>query len=275
MLLATGIPASAQDEASDKSNRVSEVAGENASPANSPPINFEVLERRKVSLGNRSIILNRVAPPVLPVPPLPPPPPSAEQIAAREAMEALQPRKKYEVLFLSATVYDDQVTALRWSDQNGSYLAYSNIDFSHLASMGEFQTDAAVYMLIMGIGSVERAQTPASDRTGNPQKAGEGRKPAETPLLSEFSPTRSEYFVVDDPAHPVADEACAAIEALHVYFDANKQRIVEDSGKRETARRAKEIWDKEHPPNPKDTVIHFWPEKSTVYPTAPVGGVSR
>ncbi len=247
-----------------------------ASP-DAPPLNFQVLQTRRINLGNRSVILNRVAPPILPPAPAPPLPPP-EPILTLEQQQALTEReaKKSAVLFLSATVYDHQVTVLRWSDENGSYRAYSNIDFTYLCGLGEIQTADAVYMLTMGLGEDSRAEILAFNSSITPEQAAAGLTPMEVPpAATDFSPTRAEYLVVEDPTHPVADAACAAIDALHVYFDAHKQRLIEDHAKRMAARLAKEKWDKEHPPIPKDTVINFWPEKSTVYPTTPSPGTAR
>ena len=73
----------------------------NAKPT-PPPIVLRVLETRKISLGDHSLILNRVAPPVLPAPP----PPTAAEVptTAARAEENRLAHKKHEVLFLSATV---------------------------------------------------------------------------------------------------------------------------------------------------------------------------
>ena len=52
-----------------------------------PAINFQMLAHRTIDLGDHSVHLNRVAPPVLP--PAPPPRTKAE-VAATEAAEASQ-----------------------------------------------------------------------------------------------------------------------------------------------------------------------------------------
>lgn len=236
-----------------------------------PKIKFHVLERRKINLADRSIILNRVAPPDLPKPPPTPTPlptQTAEQIAAYEA--ELKTQKKYELLCISATVYDHQVTALRWSDEKGSYLAYSNIDFMNFEGQGAFETSDTIYDLVMiGVGDDSRDQILAYNRSITPAEAAEGITPMDVPpSVTEFSRTRSEYVVVDDPANPISNEACAGIDAMHIYYDANKEKLMADHAKMLSARLAQEAWNKEHPPIPKDTVVNFWPVKSTVYPTA-------
>lgn len=86
-----------------------------------PAILFQVLRQWRVNAGDHTVILNRVVPPVLPPAPSPPAPPPAAEIAAAEAFEAWQPVKKSVILFLSATVYDRQVTEVRWFNALGEH----------------------------------------------------------------------------------------------------------------------------------------------------------
>ncbi len=239
-------------------------AAEQASQAKPAPINFQVLKAWELNLGNHSIRYNRVAPPLLPVPPppVPPaPPPTAEQIAAWEALQ--QPRKKSEVLFLSATVYDRKVTEIRWFPNQRESQVFSNIDFNFLAGLGWFETEDTEYMLLMGIGNETSEQVAAFN-----QYARENGWPKQSwkqiPALETFSRTRSEYVITEDERHSAPpDEDLAALDALHVYYDANKQRLMEEYVKRETTNAERARWLKEHPPVPKNTVINYW-KKSAV-----------
>jgi hypothetical protein len=219
-----------------------------------------------VNLGNRSIFYNRVAPP----PPLPPktpaPLPEAKVLTPQEAaaVEA-RARKKFEALFLSATVYDRRVTELRWWFDNREYRAWSNVDFNYLAGAGEIETEDSVYWLIMGLGN----DTAESVAAANERAATQGWNwHKELPSPVRFNPARAEYFLATENKAPEPSaEALAAIDALHRYYDANRARLTEDYEKREAARIAQEQWLKEHPPVPKDTMINFWPKKSRTYPT--------
>jgi hypothetical protein len=216
--------------------------------ARQPAGNFRVLQRQVVDLGERSIIFNRVAPPA---------PAKAQARATQSAAsptsgttaEVEEPQKKFEVLSLSATVYDHRVTELRWSHDQREYRAFSNIDFNYFCGVGEIETEDTVYMLIMGIGDQPRENA------------------ANVPLPESFSPTRSEYRLSNETESAVPLEALAAMDALHRYFDSHRARLIEEHAKREAQRIAREEWLKAHPPVPKDTVINFWPKKSTLYPT--------
>lgn len=239
---------------------------EQASPPESPPIKFQVLERRKIVLGNRSLIFNRVAPPVLPEPPPKPAPPTAEQIATAEAADAAEalrhPPKKCEVLFLFTTVYDHKVTEIRGFGGKGEFRLFSNIDFNYLTVIGSFETQNTSYTLLMGVSNETSEEVAAFN-----QYAVEQRWPKQywkqIPSSETFSKTHSEYAVMEGEARPLpTEEELTAFDALHVYYDTNKQRLIEDSKKRETDNEARAQWLKDHPPVPKDTIVNFWLEES-------------
>lgn len=214
-----------------------------------PPINFHILQTQRVNLGDRSLIMNRVAPPVLP--PLPPakapPIPTAEDLRAQETKKSL-------VLFLSVTVYDREVSELRWTDEGGTHRAFSNIDFNWLAGMGGFETAEANYFVMLGLGN-ETREVANAQASKTAEQDGPARPPI--PARAAFSDTRSEYAVADDEAKP-SPEILAGLDALHIYFDAHRASLVEDSKKRTETLAAQEQWLKVHPPKPKDTVINYW-----------------
>ena len=205
-------------------------------------IQFRVVEQTQFDLGDHKLIVNRVAPPVLrkqrAVGTPPPPPLSAEAVQ----IELRKQSKKSAVLFLSATVYDREVTQLSWFGEGGECRAFSNIDFNFLNGLGEIETDDTVYTILLGLGNESRAAAAA-----------------QIPFLNQFSPTRAEYFVVGENGTPATVEALAGLDALHTYYNANRVKLAEDYKKREATRVKRETWLKAHPPVPRDTVINFWP----------------
>ena len=164
-------------------------------PQTQTNIQFRVLEQTQINLGDRKLILNRVAPPILPearalaTPPLQPLSAEAAQTALRRES------KKSAVLFLSATVYNREVTQLRWFGESGECRAFSNIDFNLLSGLGVIETEYAVYSVLMGLGNESRAAATEL-----------------IPPLSQFNPKRAEYFVVEDKAKPATTETLAAID---------------------------------------------------------------
>jgi hypothetical protein len=165
--------------------------------------------------------------------------------------------KKQEVLFLSATVYDRQVTEVRCFAGQREIKIFTNIDFNLLTGQGGFETDDTVYALILGLGNETRGEVDAF----NERAAKEGWPQStlkQIPMPESFSKTRSEYVVADgDESKAPPEEMLKAFDALHTFYDANQQRLAEDYAKRETARIERERWLKEHPPVPKDTVINY------------------
>ena len=232
---------------------------DNAMNPERPAIKFQVLQSRKIDLGNHSLIINRVVPPVLPELPPAPAPRSAEQIAAARAAAALRrPAKKRVNLFLSATVYDRKVTEIRWSGGSHEHRVFSNIDFNLFGGACDLETADTIYSLMLAVGNetaeqVERFNRHAAEH-GLPTRL---RK--QIPSLETFSQTRSEYVVAEDETHATpSGEELKALDALHVFYDANRQQLADEYAKREAARIAREQWLKEHPPKPKDTVINYW-----------------
>ena len=239
-------------------------------PAERPFINFEVLQTSRINLGNRSAIFNLVAPPVLPTAPTPVAPVAAQPPTAAELQAAEQRMLKKEVaLFISATVIDRSVTSLSWQQEGRRYRAFSNVDFNFLCGINGIETADSVYWFIMGLGNETREEAEvlraAAAEHGLPEFA------VPVPLLSEFSATRAEYAVVGE-AETAPTDAFKGVDALHVYFDAHREQLIADYAKRTAENAAREQWLKDHPPVPQDTVINFWPVKSTNYPAQQNGG---
>ena len=243
--------ASAQDPTSSLRETDLVVSVEKISQSERPSINFQVLRQWQVGAGGRTIILNRVTPPVLPPAPPVPVPPTAEEMAAADDFEARHPAKNHAVLFLSATVYDRKVTEIRWLGAQGECRIFSNIDFNLLSGMGGFETDETAYSLMLALDDQTAAEAAAKRAAKVFGK--------QIPQPEEFSATQAEYIVAEDAARkPPTAEDLTALNALHVYFDANKQRLAESYLLREKANVERQRELKEHPPAPRDTVIHYW-----------------
>jgi len=234
-----------------------------ASAPTPPAIKFQVLEGWQINLGNRAIILNRVVPPVLAEQPAAVIAPDPQPVSPEVLEAALRwERKKYEAIFISATVYDRAVTQLQWYQEGRVMEAFSNIDFNYFSGVNEIETDDTIYWLIMGIGDQTRADVEATNRTVEEKGLAESLLKT-IPPLSQFSAARSEYILAEEVGQPPAPETPTAIDALHVYFDAHRQELIEGYWQRELQRIAQEKWLKEHPPVPKNTIINFWPSAGT------------
>lgn len=231
-----------------------------AKPAEPAPVQFEIIESRKIDLGNRSAIYNRVAPPLLPAKPPSEPPPVPPSLTAEQllALEQSQPAPKKNVaLFFSATVYDREITQLTWADERGFHRAFSNLDFNYFGRP-MFETADTSYFMMMGLVNQTRDRAVASN--------------VQLPGLAQFSRTLSQYIVVQDDAKPPTEQSLKWLDDLHNYFDANKQQMIDGYNKSVADQIARQQWLKEHPPVPQNTVINFWRVNSTDDTTAAKGG---
>lgn len=236
-----------------------------AATESKPVLNLKVLDSVEVRHPDRSVFYQRVAPPTAPPRRTPAPVPVAQPLSLEEtAAQEARASKQFEVLMIFATVYDRRVTELRWSVGEHQYRAWSSIDFNDFAGTTEIETSDTVYLLILGLGN----DTAEAVEAANKDAAARGlRGRKELPVVERFHSKRSGYLLADAEREEPPPEALAPLDALHIYYDANRERLHEEAGRRTAERLANEQALKEHPPKPKDTVIRFWPKRSRVYPT--------
>ena len=219
--------------------------------AEKPERTFQVIKRREVVVGDHTITFQLVAPPA---PSAPVPAPAARVLSPQE-LEAQQRReaKQHLLLFFSATVFDHRVTELRWSDEQGSHRAFSNIDFQYFKGLTEIETADAIYTIMMAF-DAESAEALA-ERT------------RDFPQLALLPNDRSAWLLAEGSAvqgSPVIN----AWDALHLHFDANREAMLRGYEEREAAKAEKERIARENPPAPKkNRVISFWKKNSTPIPT--------
>jgi len=234
-------------------------------PTRTPLPPLQVIEGVEVRRGQDTTVYQRVVPPVLPPRPRAPVRPAEEpQAPPLTAAQQRRAAKRSAVMFLSATVYDHRVTELRWFENQREYRAFSNADFNLLAGRSEIETDDTIYWLIMAVGNL----TAEEVATFNQRIAAEGLPPAprQIPLPANFSATRAEYVLAEGSALPLpAAETLAGLDALHVFYDANRPALVEEQTRREAESAARVEAERIKATTPKRTVIQFWPKKSRVY----------
>ena len=227
------------------------LAQEPAAAGNSEPLleNLRVLQRTEIKRGDHSIIFQRVAPPPSAAPSTPTPVPVAKTLSAQE-LEAQQRReaKQHAVLFFSATVLDNRVTELRWSEEGKEYRAFSNIDFRYFSGMGEIETANTIYTLMLALES-GTAETLA-ERT------------REFPHIAVLPKDRAAW-VPANGSGPTNSAGMTALDAIHPYYDAHREALIRAYGEREAARAEAERQLREHPPVRKDTVITYWRKPAT------------
>lgn len=213
----------------------------------------KVLHAIEVERNDRTIRYERVVPPVLPKASAK----KSQEIAGENFPASDDDAKRHEVLMVFATVQPDGVTELRWNASGQTFLVWSNINFNDLTALNEIKTPDAVYLFIFAIQNfVNTEKTDDLDvRT------------AQRPTRSSFSATRSEYVVANTGITSPPVEAMAPLDALHSFFDANRERIREAVARIEAERIAR-LQAPTTPTVHKKTVIRFWPKASRNYPTA-------
>jgi hypothetical protein len=230
-----------------------------AEDASLPPrLPLRVLRAATFHDGSRTITVNRVAPPTLTAPARPAePPPQTEQELETEKRRA---NKRQQMLSLSATILDRELTVLRWSAEGRSRHAFSSIDFNYLRAVSEIETDDTVFWLFFGFGEATREEAPIDSGV-------------KVPSLAEFIRARSHYVLAEESPSARTDPMLAGLDALHAYFDAHRAELIAAWEQREAVRIEHERWQRERPPTPPPPlVVHFWPGKNTVVFDAPAKG---
>lgn len=184
-----------------------------------------------------------ISPDPLPKAPTPPAVITAEEQARLDELES----KTTALLTISASVHEGGITRLRWSCDGRTELeAISNVDFRLLAGMGNVETDTHYYALILAAGEDPDVLRP------------EQAAVAQT-LSGESGPA---FMLLENrPGFtPEEQQAIAAMETLHDYFDAHRDELAQRHAQREAEREARMLAERNAPPPPpRHSVIQFWP----------------
>ncbi|MFP4352775.1 MAG: hypothetical protein ACLFRP_08815 [Puniceicoccaceae bacterium] len=208
--------------------------------------------------GTRTIF-RRVAPP-----PAAPSSPEAEPVrrghTEAELAELLRPQadaKPPRNIFLSATVYDGEVSEIRLWHEGERYEALSNVAFTHLQVIGSFEDETAHWSFFGMVESVDREKEA---RLAEEARAlGAEYSPRIRPDGSLFTSTEvPEYVVLADRHESVPEEVLARLDAIHTYYLANERTLAIRHQRREALAEAHRKWPRENPEEPKDTIINFW-----------------
>lgn len=149
-------------------------------------------------------------------------------------------------------MFDRNISRIRWRHDDNDYTAWSTIDFNYLRGLRQFETHTRVYSFYMGIGDVE------------PDTAEYAK--ADVPDLPPVTDGRAEYFVeTGDPAILEDDRIFAPLDALHIHYETNEAYLKHDYERRRILNEARRRHREANPPQPQDTVIHFFPIQSRMH----------
>lgn len=203
---------------------------------------FQILDQRVVSFGQHSITFNRVAPPVFSAAaPTPTPAPPQQQYA------------DYLNLTVFATVYDGRYTIAQWFNGDQNLVVASNVNFDYVTDLYGFAEGDTFYGLVAFVGD-------------------ESSSDADPTTAAWLAQARAALPAGGTPGYLVlSGTECAdvvqSLDALHSYYGANKDVLVQQYLQRKAAYAAQLLELKLHPPARPNTVINYWPIKSSVYPT--------
>ncbi len=199
-----------------------------------------VLSRKVTERGGRKVTMERIAPP----PRVPVAATAADEVAA-EAPAA--PAKREVLVSVSATVYDDAVTELRWRGDGGARLAFSNADFSLLRGVTRLETADVAFSFLLGIGEGDRT-TAAGGRGDLPP----------VPAAGSISDVAGSYLVVIPGGTDRDREVLAALDVLHLHYRQNERKLRVAEQRRQALAAARERYRKANPVEEKEAVIQFW-----------------
>lgn len=186
--------------------------------------------------------------------------PRYAELAARIAK-----RKKMRMVMLSATVYDEKCTLLRWWAEGKSFQAWSNVNFAHLGGCSSFVKGDQEYMLFMGIGAVDTVKWGQRYAA-----AGRKWKAPTIPRLPNSAEKNPAFSLVGKM--PSVEEL-APITALHELYLQEHKQLRQAHADRVMAQREKEVELLRNPPQPQVPQIYFWRgkrnEDTAVSPATP------
>lgn len=222
--------------------------------------------------GTINVTVQMVADPNLPDPPPPLPalPPDDPAVIAR--LEEL--RENYrgtDLLFLSATIYDNHRTLLRIYP-NGKVdemvTAWSNLNFNHFTGFGCYRVklpDGSVYDfgLLMGIGNMN-----TSRMSQIAEKAGREYEPPAIPELLDLAIGGPAFqLVAGDAESPAMD----TLEQVHDLYRKEGERMETAYHERVRARAERKAYLLANPPKPEDVTIRFWHREPSQQPQTEEG----
>jgi len=226
--------------------------------------NARVIDSQVVDLGDRTITYNRIEAPVL-KPQVKLAPVSADEAveyvptAAELAEMGRWESMRYEYLGGSATFFSGMGSELRIWTPEGEVVALSSIDFDFFRNLWDLERDGVYYSVFfcaLEYSPEEFAEAKAVDPAWG----------AQLEVFPKEEGGISRFVVVSAPKGEAAENAIRAMEDLHAHFDENRNQLRAAYEESEKARLAQEEWDKAHPPVPQNTIVNFFPIRSSRCP---------
>jgi hypothetical protein len=224
--------------------------------------NARVLFQSIVRKGDGNyLVYQRIEPP-----PAPPPVPVVPQVqASPEALAAMQATLlPVRNVIMTAQVYDGSLTELCWTHEGKKCVAWSSVDFRLLGGGVDVMAGGVRHSFM----ALTQVTTPAQHAAQQSAAALTGGSPAAWPafpaetLASVPAGMTAWYALVAfEGTVEEEDAACAPLEALHAFIEANRAELVAKQAEREALAAAEAARKAAEPKGPKTTVIQFWREE--------------
>jgi hypothetical protein len=240
------------------------------------PIDFKVLHSRSMPIevsespemsdlppitGTINVTVQVVDDPKLPdPPPLPVLPPDDPAVIARIG----ELREKYqssEILFISATIYDNKRTLLRIypnGEMDKEITAWSNLNFNHFSGCSSYRVKGADgtfhdCSLLMGIGNADTGRIEErAIRTGDDYEQ------PQIPNLPDLKAGGPAFVVMEGDTDSAAMDT---LEQVHDLYRKEGTRMEAAFHSREKSHAERKASLLANPPVPKDVTIRFWNRK--------------
>ncbi|WP_269537052.1 hypothetical protein [Cerasicoccus fimbriatus] len=222
--------------------------------ANAPV--FRVLERRSIVLPDRTVTMNRVAPPnasSFTERPQSPEMSPAERQALQEEMATIK------TVSLSVWVYDRSVSRLVWHHEGQPYVAWVPADLNPCRTIRDFTVGDQHYQLSMFLQNEDIEAL--KERQEAARQEGVDYPMPQIPALPESQEGVTEYFVESEsPNTPLNAAAFDGIEALLAYMDASHESLVNALQRQEAISEARKRYQAANPPS-QNVQINYWNEE--------------
>lgn len=215
---------------------------------------FTILKTYTRGNGSQQVVFHKVAPPALKKAA-----PAPMQHHAKDELvlsRMLTDPRERRSLSLGIQIYDNEVSELVWRKDGQCIRGYSNIDFSYLTPVGQFESEDVVFSLFAMTSQTTRERE--SERLNRMREAGIEVDPLSIPELSDFTGPEPEYIIYADPEEMIPEEFFEALDALHIYYVEHEAELKAEALKRKALAEARERYEQANPPKEEPIVIHYW-----------------
>ncbi len=216
--------------------------------------------------GTHQTILRQVTPP-----PAAPAPVTRESAAPQWTEEQLatflaEPYKPHETIALTVLVFDGAVSEILWREEDHQIHIITNFDGNYLRGIGSIETSTRtldLFPFLENITSTDEAAIAA-----HADELGFDYTPRAVPANAKALPKGAvAYEILTDG--PIPASTLESIQATFQHFTANEAAIRSAMDRETALNAARQAYREANPPQPRDTIINFWPGEGSIHRATP------